>query len=160
MTESAGMFCAVRIGILFTFLCVWIKNILLNLCSVFFCFSSQGWYIVTYALGIYLLNLFIAFLTPKIDPAVLDDSDGELCSLWQQLLQLFVSVLHYGSWCSLLPPGLPGWKSGSMSWIFSAWRKTVLKRDPRTSRRESSKARVCAAKSWHWLTLFLAGTVH
>ncbi|KAK2168275.1 hypothetical protein LSH36_18g00034 [Paralvinella palmiformis] len=37
----------------------------------------QGWYIVTYALGIYLLNLFIAFLTPKIDPAVNDsDEDG------------------------------------------------------------------------------------
>lgn len=35
----------------------------------------QGWYIVTYALGIYLLNLFIAFLTPKIDPA-LNDIDG------------------------------------------------------------------------------------
>lgn len=33
----------------------------------------QGWYIVTYALGIYLLNLFIAFLTPQIDPALLED---------------------------------------------------------------------------------------
>jgi hypothetical protein len=32
----------------------------------------QGWYIITYALGIYLLNLFIGFLTPKIDPAVVD----------------------------------------------------------------------------------------
>ncbi len=30
-----------------------------------FVFLFQGWYIVTYALGIYLLNLFIAFLTPK-----------------------------------------------------------------------------------------------
>lgn len=30
----------------------------------------QGWYIITYALGIYHLNLFIAFLTPKIDPAL------------------------------------------------------------------------------------------
>ncbi|KAK2193771.1 hypothetical protein NP493_5g00035 [Ridgeia piscesae] len=41
-------------------------------------FLLQGWYIVTYALGIYLLNLFIAFLTPKIDPAVsdMDDDDG------------------------------------------------------------------------------------
>ena len=37
----------------------------------------QGWYIVTYALGIYLLNLFIAFLTPKIDPALPDSSDGK-----------------------------------------------------------------------------------
>lgn len=36
----------------------------------------QGWYIVTYALGIYLLNLFIAFLTPKIDPAIEDTEDG------------------------------------------------------------------------------------
>ena len=31
---------------------------------------------MTYALGIYLLNLFIAFLTPKIDPAV-SDMDGK-----------------------------------------------------------------------------------
>jgi len=35
----------------------------------------QGWYIVTYALGIYLLNLFIAFLSPKIDPALTDNDD-------------------------------------------------------------------------------------
>ncbi|XP_022909996.1 protein RER1 isoform X2 [Onthophagus taurus] len=35
----------------------------------------QGWYIVTYALGIYHLNLFIAFLTPKIDPAMDFDAD-------------------------------------------------------------------------------------
>lgn len=38
-------------------------------------FTKQGWYIVTYALGIYHLNLFIAFLTPKIDPAL--DLDGK-----------------------------------------------------------------------------------
>lgn len=29
----------------------------------------QGWYIICYALLIYLLNLFLAFLTPKFDPA-------------------------------------------------------------------------------------------
>jgi len=29
---------------------------------------AQGWYIVAYALGIYLLNLFLAFLQPKFDP--------------------------------------------------------------------------------------------
>lgn len=39
-------------------------------------FSLQGWYIITYALGIYHLNLFIAFLTPKIDPAM--DFDGKV----------------------------------------------------------------------------------
>ena len=41
----------------------------------------QGWYIVTYALAIYHLNLLLAFLTPKIDPAMAeyereDDEDG------------------------------------------------------------------------------------
>ncbi|KAL1775637.1 RER1 [Sigmodon hispidus] len=35
----------------------------------------QGWYIVTYALGIYHLNLFIAFLSPKVDPSLMKDSD-------------------------------------------------------------------------------------
>ncbi|KAI0177671.1 retrieval of early ER protein Rer1 [Pestalotiopsis sp. NC0098] len=33
-------------------------------------FVAQGWYIVAYALGIYLLNLFLAFLQPKFDPSV------------------------------------------------------------------------------------------
>ncbi|KAJ2961566.1 hypothetical protein NQZ79_g3152 [Umbelopsis isabellina] len=37
-------------------------------------FLAQGWYIVTYALGIYLLNLFLAFLQPKFDPS-LDNAD-------------------------------------------------------------------------------------
>ncbi len=39
----------------------------------------QGWYIVTYALAIYHLNLFLAFLTPKIDPAMseMDGDEGE-----------------------------------------------------------------------------------
>lgn len=34
---------------------------------------SQGWYIVCYALFIYLLNLFLAFLQPKFDPQMYDD---------------------------------------------------------------------------------------
>ncbi|KDN43791.1 Rer1-domain-containing protein [Tilletiaria anomala UBC 951] len=34
---------------------------------------AQGWYIVCYALFIYLLNLFLAFLTPKFDPSLEDD---------------------------------------------------------------------------------------
>ena len=38
----------------------------------------QGWYIVTYALGIYQLNLFIAFLTPKIDPALDELGESDL----------------------------------------------------------------------------------
>lgn len=37
---------------------------------------KQGWYIVCYALGIYHLNLLLAFLTPKVDPAF-GQEDGE-----------------------------------------------------------------------------------
>lgn len=33
---------------------------------------AQGWYIVTYGLGISLLNLFLQFITPQVDP----DADG------------------------------------------------------------------------------------
>ncbi|KAI5794327.1 retrieval of early ER protein Rer1 [Peziza echinospora] len=31
---------------------------------------SGGWYIICYSLGIYLLNLFLAFLQPKFDPSL------------------------------------------------------------------------------------------
>lgn len=37
-------------------------------------YLAQGWYIITYGLGIYLLNLFIGFLTPSIDPEL----DGDV----------------------------------------------------------------------------------
>jgi hypothetical protein len=45
---------------------------------------AQGWYIVAYCLGIYLLNLFLAFLQPKFDPSLSQDDgleDGESSSL-------------------------------------------------------------------------------
>ncbi|KAK4970534.1 hypothetical protein LTR28_014018 [Elasticomyces elasticus] len=38
-------------------------------------FFAQGWYIVAYSLGIYLLNLFLAFISPKFDPS-LDQDEG------------------------------------------------------------------------------------
>jgi len=46
-------------------------------------FSIKGWYIICYALAIYHLNLFIAFLTPNIDPGLSgrgldDEEDGPL----------------------------------------------------------------------------------
>ncbi|MFH4975272.1 hypothetical protein AB6A40_001981 [Gnathostoma spinigerum] len=47
---------------------------------ILFCwriFELQGFYIVTYALFIYYLNLFLAFLTPKIDPALDFESEDE-----------------------------------------------------------------------------------
>ncbi|KAA8545989.1 hypothetical protein F0562_020560 [Nyssa sinensis] len=40
-------------------------------------YHVQGFYIVTYGLGIYILNLLIGFLSPLVDPE-LDPSDGPL----------------------------------------------------------------------------------
>lgn len=36
----------------------------------------QGFYVVAYALGIYLLNIFLLFLSPKFDPAFAEDASG------------------------------------------------------------------------------------
>jgi len=38
---------------------------------------AQGWYIVAYSLGIYLLNLFLAFISPKFDPSIEQDENME-----------------------------------------------------------------------------------
>ncbi|KAK7482499.1 hypothetical protein BaRGS_00026210 [Batillaria attramentaria] len=59
----------------------WIFTAVLSVAYILRVYFLHGWYIVTYALGIYLLNLFIAFLTPKIDPAMLEDSDEDGPSL-------------------------------------------------------------------------------
>ncbi|XP_038076695.1 protein RER1-like isoform X1 [Patiria miniata] len=55
----------------------WSGTVVLLLLYVLRVLILQGWYIVTYALGIYHLNLFIAFLSPKIDPALTDDSEDD-----------------------------------------------------------------------------------
>jgi len=54
----------------------WVFAIALIFLFIIRILFAQGWYIVTYALGIYHLNLFIAFLTPKIDPALDYEDDG------------------------------------------------------------------------------------
>ncbi|KAL1610442.1 hypothetical protein SLS60_002110 [Paraconiothyrium brasiliense] len=38
---------------------------------------AEGWYIVAYSLGIYLLNLFLAFISPKFDPSLEQDEGME-----------------------------------------------------------------------------------
>jgi len=53
----------------------WLSTVVLGFLYLARVLYLQGWYIVTYALGIYHLNLFIAFLTPKIDPAMQDELD-------------------------------------------------------------------------------------
>jgi len=47
----------------------WLATLTLSICYAVRVYVLQGWYIITYALGIYLLNLFICFLSPRWDPA-------------------------------------------------------------------------------------------
>lgn len=58
----------------------WVGSTVLLLAFFTRILVAQGWYIVAYCLGIYLLNLFLAFLTPKFDPSLTQDEgleDGE-----------------------------------------------------------------------------------
>ncbi|KAI8869297.1 retrieval of early ER protein Rer1 [Ramicandelaber brevisporus] len=55
----------------------WTFSILLLVLTTVRFFVVHGWYIVCYALYIYLLNMLLAFLTPKFDPSGLSN-DGDL----------------------------------------------------------------------------------
>lgn len=58
----------------------WISTVAVLLLFFLRIVLAQGWYIVAYCLGIYLLNLFLAFLQPKFDPSLTQDEgleDGE-----------------------------------------------------------------------------------
>jgi len=52
----------------------WGVSVFLLLVYILRVFYLGGWYIVSYALGIYMLNLLIGFLSPKIDPEI--DAEG------------------------------------------------------------------------------------
>ncbi|KAB7508019.1 Protein RER1 [Armadillidium nasatum] len=53
----------------------WLFAITLVITFILRVVVKQGWYIICYALGIYHLNLFLAFLTPKVDPMYSQDED-------------------------------------------------------------------------------------
>ncbi|KAJ5438524.1 uncharacterized protein N7458_009522 [Penicillium daleae] len=55
----------------------WVGSALLLVIFFLRIVFAQGWYIVAYTLGIYLLNLFLAFLTPKFDPSLTQDEGLE-----------------------------------------------------------------------------------
>ena len=66
---------------------------------------GQGWYLITYGLGIYILNLFLAFLTPKVDPVTMqneDDDDGGLPTSNQEEFRPFIRRLpEFKFWYSM-----------------------------------------------------------
>ncbi|CAK9134083.1 unnamed protein product [Ilex paraguariensis] len=55
----------------------WIGTFVLASIYALRVFYIQGFYIVTYGLGIYILNLLIGFLSPLVDPE-LEPSDGPM----------------------------------------------------------------------------------
>lgn len=55
----------------------WIGTVVLFVIYAVRVYYIQGFYIVSYGLGIYLLNLLIGFLSPLVDPE-LEPSDGPL----------------------------------------------------------------------------------
>ncbi|XP_028765765.1 protein RER1A [Neltuma alba] len=55
----------------------WIGTLVLASIYALRVFYVQGFYIVSYGLGIYLLNLLIGFLSPLVDPE-LETSDGPM----------------------------------------------------------------------------------
>ncbi|CAF3150189.1 unnamed protein product [Rotaria socialis] len=57
----------------------WLFNLLLLVLFFLRIFLIQGFYIIAYGLGIFLLNQFILFLTPKQDPSSLgmDEEEGD-----------------------------------------------------------------------------------
>ena len=55
----------------------WVGTFVLALLYALRVYFVQGFYIVSYGLGIYLLNLLIGFLSPLVDPEM-EPSDGPL----------------------------------------------------------------------------------
>jgi len=45
----------------------WLATLLLGFLYTLRIVLGQGWYLITYGLGIYILNMFIAFLSPKMN---------------------------------------------------------------------------------------------
>lgn len=80
---------------------------------------TQGWYIICYALSIYLLNLFLAFLTPKFDPSLEQEleamdleegvSGGSLPSTADEEFKPFIRRL----------PEFKFWRNGTIATVAS-----------------------------------------
>jgi hypothetical protein len=51
----------------------WVSSLVFLSLYIIRVYLLNGFFIVTYALGIYLLNLLIGFLTPAVDPEMSDD---------------------------------------------------------------------------------------
>ncbi|CAN1225552.1 Protein RER1A [Linum perenne] len=53
----------------------WLGTLAVAILYVLRIYYVQGFYVISYGLGIYILNLLIGFLSPKVDPE-LEPHDG------------------------------------------------------------------------------------
>lgn len=54
----------------------WLGCLVVALVYVLRVYIVEGFYVVSYGLGIYILNLLIGFLSPQVDPEILDADNG------------------------------------------------------------------------------------
>ncbi|KAL1316213.1 hypothetical protein HN51_068433 [Arachis hypogaea] len=54
----------------------WIGSLIIACIYVLRVYLIQGFYVVSYGLGIYMLNLLIGFLSPQVDPGIQELYDG------------------------------------------------------------------------------------
>ena len=87
----------------------------MTIITIILSFGLKGWYIITYALGIYYLNMLIAFLTPKIDPAIYDDFEGTLITLVVGIGTSFTNKDCYFQMTDHLCPPTPTKSFGHLS---------------------------------------------
>uniref|UniRef100_A0A2K5Q497 Protein RER1 n=1 Tax=Cebus imitator TaxID=2715852 RepID=A0A2K5Q497_CEBIM len=92
----------------------WVVTLGLSFIYMIRVYLLQGWYIVTYALGIYHLNLFIAFLSPKVDPSLMEDSDDgpSLPTKQNEEFRPFIRRLPEFKFCEASVCGRCGCKAG------------------------------------------------
>lgn len=76
---------------------VWAVSLLVYALRVWF---LRGFYIVTYGLGIYNLNLLLGFITPQVDPELQHDEGPALPTKSDQEFKPFIRRLpEFKFWC-------------------------------------------------------------
>ncbi|XP_004511890.1 protein RER1A-like isoform X2 [Cicer arietinum] len=78
----------------------WLGFLVVAFIYVLRVYFLQGFYVVSYGLGIYILNLLIGFLSPQVDPAISDG--GTLPTSTSDEFRPFVRRLpEFKFWCSI-----------------------------------------------------------
>ncbi|XP_027345170.1 protein RER1A-like [Abrus precatorius] len=80
----------------------WLGFVVVALMYALRVYFVQGFYIVSYGLGIYILNLLIGFLSPQVDPEILDSEGPTLPTTTSDEFRPFVRRLpEFKFWYSI-----------------------------------------------------------